>query len=65
MTNSTPCPTCAKLSLWQRLFKRAPDAEAERDLRDAAKEHIETHARGLARGEASREVREIAGEVKR
>ena len=55
-----PCPTCAKLSLWQRLFKR--DAERMADTRDAAKQHVISHERGLAHGQVTREVKQIAEE---
>lgn len=53
-----PCPTCAKLTLWQKLFGR--DIERVGDLREAAQQHVKFHAAGLAKGEVSREVKEIA-----
>ena len=60
MTRHLTCPDCEKLTLWQRLIKRAHDAERERDLRDAAQQHIISHESGLAPGAVTREVREIA-----
>lgn len=53
-----PCPTCAKLTLWQKLFGHDPARQP--DLRAAAKQHIISHDSKIAKGVVTEDVKAIA-----
>ena len=59
-----PCPTCLSIELSQKMADHDHDAGRAADTHDWAQQHVELHDAGLAKGEMTQTVKEIANDNK-
>ena len=59
-----PCPRCLDIELSEKIAERTHDAGKQADVHDWAKAHVELHDAGLAKGEMTQTVKEIANDNK-
>ena len=60
----TPCPTCLGIELNDKIARHDHNAEKAADVRDWAQQHIQFHEAGLAQGQLTDGVKQIANSDK-
>ena len=59
-----PCPRCLDIELSEKIAERTHDAEKQADVRDWAQQHVSYHNAGLAHGQLTPGVQQIANDGK-
>ena len=62
MTTPIPCPTCLGIELNDKIARHDHNAEKQADVRDWAQQHVQFHNAGLAQGQLTPGVQQIANE---
>ena len=60
MTTPIPCPTCLGIELNDKIARHDHNAEKAADVRDWAQQHVQFHNAGLAKGQLTPVVVQIA-----
>lgn len=60
----TPCPTCLGIELNDKIAQHDHNTEKAADVRDWAQQHVQFHNAGLAQGQLTPGVQQIANDNK-